>query len=265
MTVTLRLSIVASIMALALLIVILELIQVGAFRSATRPLARDGHRHSRAVRLALGARPDLRAIGIAYPPTALFGSIAFHPDRSAPLLDRDLEVVGSEPDPRSRLALLERTRQSSWRLTAPWTAPHPSGCSRACGRGVGRSARARGPHAARVRRPHVAERAGRRAVDHDRRAGPLRDGEELRRRRWAGDSRPPALRPHAVSRPDISGLAGRLGGVGVRGAKAINTVLMTLACVPLYLWARRFLSEGWSLVAAASCSSCRRSPTPRRS
>ena len=33
---TLRLSIVASIMALALLIVILELIQVGAFRSATR-------------------------------------------------------------------------------------------------------------------------------------------------------------------------------------------------------------------------------------
>ena len=33
-------------------------------------------------------------------------------------------------------------------------------------------------------------------------------------------------------------------------AKAINTVLMTLACVPLYVWARRFLSEGWSLVAA---------------
>ena len=34
-------------------------------------------------------------------------------------------------------------------------------------------------------------------------------------------------------------------------AKAINTVLMTLACVPLYLWARRLLSEGWALVAAA--------------
>ena len=33
-------------------------------------------------------------------------------------------------------------------------------------------------------------------------------------------------------------------------AKGINTVLMTLACVPLYFWARRFLSEGWALVAA---------------
>jgi hypothetical protein len=33
-------------------------------------------------------------------------------------------------------------------------------------------------------------------------------------------------------------------------AKTINTILMTLACVPLYLWARRFLSEGWSVVAA---------------
>jgi hypothetical protein len=34
-------------------------------------------------------------------------------------------------------------------------------------------------------------------------------------------------------------------------AKAINTVVMTLACVPLYLWARRFLTEGWALSAAA--------------
>jgi hypothetical protein len=34
-------------------------------------------------------------------------------------------------------------------------------------------------------------------------------------------------------------------------AKAINTLVMTLACVPLYLWARRFLSEGWALSAAA--------------
>jgi hypothetical protein len=34
-------------------------------------------------------------------------------------------------------------------------------------------------------------------------------------------------------------------------AKTINTVLMTLACVPLYLWARRFLSEGWALASAA--------------
>jgi hypothetical protein len=34
-------------------------------------------------------------------------------------------------------------------------------------------------------------------------------------------------------------------------AKAINTVAMTLACVPLYLWARRFVSEGWALAAAA--------------
>jgi hypothetical protein len=34
-------------------------------------------------------------------------------------------------------------------------------------------------------------------------------------------------------------------------AKAINTVVMTLACVPLYLWARRFVSEGWALSAAA--------------
>ena len=33
-------------------------------------------------------------------------------------------------------------------------------------------------------------------------------------------------------------------------AKAINTLLMTLASVPLYLWARRFLSEGWSLLGA---------------
>jgi hypothetical protein len=33
-------------------------------------------------------------------------------------------------------------------------------------------------------------------------------------------------------------------------AKAINTVAMTLACVPLYLWARRILSEGWALAAA---------------
>ena len=34
-------------------------------------------------------------------------------------------------------------------------------------------------------------------------------------------------------------------------AKTINTAVMTLACIPLYLWARRFLSEGWALVAAA--------------
>ena len=33
-------------------------------------------------------------------------------------------------------------------------------------------------------------------------------------------------------------------------AKAINTVMMTLACVPLYLWARRIMSEGWALAAA---------------
>ena len=33
-------------------------------------------------------------------------------------------------------------------------------------------------------------------------------------------------------------------------AKAINTVLMTLACVPVYLWARRLMSEGWALAAA---------------
>jgi hypothetical protein len=32
-------------------------------------------------------------------------------------------------------------------------------------------------------------------------------------------------------------------------AKTINTVAMTLASVPLYLWARRFLSEGWALAA----------------
>ncbi len=34
-------------------------------------------------------------------------------------------------------------------------------------------------------------------------------------------------------------------------AKAINTALMTLACVPLYLWARRLVSVGFALVAAA--------------
>jgi hypothetical protein len=34
-------------------------------------------------------------------------------------------------------------------------------------------------------------------------------------------------------------------------AKTINTALMTLACIPLYLWARRFLSEGWALATAA--------------
>lgn len=34
-------------------------------------------------------------------------------------------------------------------------------------------------------------------------------------------------------------------------AKAINTALMTLACVPFYLWARRLMSEGFALVAAA--------------
>lgn len=34
-------------------------------------------------------------------------------------------------------------------------------------------------------------------------------------------------------------------------AKAINTVAMTLASVPLYLWARRLVSEGWALAAAA--------------
>jgi len=34
-------------------------------------------------------------------------------------------------------------------------------------------------------------------------------------------------------------------------AKAINTVLMTLACIPLYLWARRLVSEGWALASAA--------------
>ena len=33
-------------------------------------------------------------------------------------------------------------------------------------------------------------------------------------------------------------------------AKAINTVVMTLACVPLYLWARRLMSEGWALASA---------------
>jgi hypothetical protein len=33
-------------------------------------------------------------------------------------------------------------------------------------------------------------------------------------------------------------------------AKAINTVAMTLSAIPLYLWARRFLSEGWALAAA---------------
>jgi hypothetical protein len=34
-------------------------------------------------------------------------------------------------------------------------------------------------------------------------------------------------------------------------AKAINTVAMTLATIPLYLWARRLVSEGWALAAAA--------------
>jgi hypothetical protein len=33
--------------------------------------------------------------------------------------------------------------------------------------------------------------------------------------------------------------------------KGINTVAMTLASVPVYLWARRLLSEGWALAAAA--------------
>jgi hypothetical protein len=33
--------------------------------------------------------------------------------------------------------------------------------------------------------------------------------------------------------------------------KTINTAVMTLACIPGYLWARRFLSEGWALAAAA--------------
>lgn len=32
-------------------------------------------------------------------------------------------------------------------------------------------------------------------------------------------------------------------------AKAINTVVMTFACVPLYLWARRLMSEGWALAS----------------
>jgi hypothetical protein len=34
-------------------------------------------------------------------------------------------------------------------------------------------------------------------------------------------------------------------------AKGINTVAMTLASVPMYLWARRLMSEGWALAAAA--------------
>ena len=33
-------------------------------------------------------------------------------------------------------------------------------------------------------------------------------------------------------------------------AKAINTIAMTLASVPLYLWARRLVSAGWALAAA---------------
>jgi hypothetical protein len=34
-------------------------------------------------------------------------------------------------------------------------------------------------------------------------------------------------------------------------AKTINTVAMTLGAIPLYLWARRFVSDGWALAAAA--------------
>jgi hypothetical protein len=34
-------------------------------------------------------------------------------------------------------------------------------------------------------------------------------------------------------------------------AKTINTLVMTLACIPLYVWARRFLSEPWALASAA--------------
>jgi hypothetical protein len=34
-------------------------------------------------------------------------------------------------------------------------------------------------------------------------------------------------------------------------AKAINTVAMSLAAIPMYLWARRLVSEGWALAAAA--------------
>jgi hypothetical protein len=34
-------------------------------------------------------------------------------------------------------------------------------------------------------------------------------------------------------------------------AKLVNTVAMTLAAVPLYMWARRLVSEGWALAAAA--------------
>jgi membrane protein CcdC involved in cytochrome C biogenesis len=33
-------------------------------------------------------------------------------------------------------------------------------------------------------------------------------------------------------------------------AKTINTVAMTLAAIPLYLWARRLVSSGWALAAA---------------
>ena len=32
--------------------------------------------------------------------------------------------------------------------------------------------------------------------------------------------------------------------------KLINTALMTLACIPMYLWARRFLSRGWAAIGA---------------
>ena len=34
-------------------------------------------------------------------------------------------------------------------------------------------------------------------------------------------------------------------------AKALNVVLMTAAAVPLFLWARRLVSPGWSAVAVA--------------
>ena len=144
---TLRLSIVASIIALALLVVILELIRSRRLqeRYAILWLVTGGAILVLSVwRSALGEISDV--VGIAFAHHAFRPRLALHPGRAAPLFDRDLTAVRPEPDPRPEARpTRERTRHSSWRLTARWTAPHLCGGSTACGPAPGAPARARGP------------------------------------------------------------------------------------------------------------------------
>ena len=142
------------------------------------------------------------------------------------------------------------THPGQWRLTARWIARSPCGCSTAFARGVGRPLLLAGLMLlafvgrmwlnGRVDAPWIMTDE----LAHSEMAKSFADGDGFEVRGSPSYAR--TLYPVLISPAWLADSV----ETAFAATKAINTVLMTLACVPVYLWARRLMSEGWALAAA---------------